>query len=75
MFFRPGVNMRKTNLFNIKLNFLIAFASGVLLGCVRTQGTLNIKGNVIDESTKAGIPWKNIIVQGLINDNNKSEPI
>jgi len=75
MFFRPWVNMRKTNLFNIKLNFLIAFASGVLLGCVRTQGTLNIKGNVIDESTKAGIPWKNIIVQGLINDNNKSEPI
>lgn len=67
--------MRKTNIFNIKFFILIALASGVLTGCVNTEGTLKIKGKVLDESTKTGIPWKNIIVQGLVNSNDKSEPI
>ena len=75
MFFRPMVNMRKTNLVNIRFFIFIAFASGVLTGCVNTEGTLKIKGKVLDESTKTGIPWKNIIVQGLVNSNNKSETI
>ena len=75
MFFRPSVNMRKTNLVNIKFFILIAFASGLLIGCVNTQGTLKISGKVLDESTKKGIPWKNIIVQGVVDSNNKSEPI
>jgi hypothetical protein len=47
----------------------------VLTGCVNTEGTLKIKGKVLDESTKTGIPRKNIIVQGVVNSNNKSEPI
>jgi hypothetical protein len=67
--------MRKTNSFNIKFLILIAFASGVLSGCRNTEGTLKIKGRILDESTKTGIPWKNIIVQGVIIQNNKSEPI
>ena len=67
--------MRKTNLVYIKFLIFIAFTSGVLLACVNTEGTLKIKGKVLDESTKTGIPWKNIIVQGLVNSNNKSEPI
>ena len=75
MFFRQLVNMRKTNLVKIKFLILIAFASGVLIGCVNTEGALKIKGKVSDESTKTGIPWKNIIVQGLVNSNNKLEPI
>jgi hypothetical protein len=75
MFFRPEASMRKTNLGNIKFFFIIAFSSGVLIGCNKTEGTLNIKGTVIDESTKAGIPWKNIIVQGLRTNNDKSEAI
>jgi hypothetical protein len=67
--------MRKTNLINTKFFIFIAFASGVLTGCVNTEGTLKIKGKVLDESTKTGIPRKNIIVQGVVNSNNKSEPI
>ena len=67
--------MRKTNLVSIKFFIFIAFASGVHIGCVNTEGTLKIKGKVLDESTKTGIPWKNIIVQGLVNSNNILEPI
>jgi hypothetical protein len=67
--------MRKTNLVNIKFFIFIAFASGMLTGCVDTVGTLQIKGKVLDESTKTGIPWKNIIVQALINKNNELDPI
>jgi hypothetical protein len=67
--------MRKTKLGNIKFFIFIAFASGVLTGCINTEGTLQIKGKVLDESTKTGIPWKNLIVQGLVNSNNKIEPI
>ena len=61
----------------VLINFLIftAVASGVLTGCVNTEGALKIKGKVVDESTKSGIPWKNIIVQGLADRDNKSEPI
>jgi hypothetical protein len=67
--------MRKTNLINIRLFIFIASISGVLIGCVNTEGTLKIKGKVLDESTKTGIPWKNIIVQGVVNCDNKLEPI
>jgi hypothetical protein len=66
--------MRKTHLVNTKFFLFIAFTSGVITGCVNTEGTLEIKGKVLDESTKTGIPWKNIIVQGLVNINNKLEP-
>jgi hypothetical protein len=58
-----------------KLFIFIAFASGILAGCVKTEGTLAIKGIVIDASTKKGIPWKNIIVQGLADSNNRPIPI
>ena len=71
--------MRKTLLFNIKLFIFIAFASGVLTGCdnVNTEGILEIKGKVLDEDKKTGIPRKNVIVQGLVSskNNNKLVPI
>ena len=67
--------MRKTNLVYIKFFIFIAFASGVLIKCVNTEGILIIKGKVLDEITKTGIPWKNIIVQGVVDSDNKSEPI
>jgi hypothetical protein len=67
--------MRKANLANIKFFICIAFVWGVLTGCLKTEGTLKIKGKVIDESTKTGIPWKNIIVQGLVYSNNKLKAI
>ena len=67
--------MRNTSLVNIKFFIFIAFASGVLTGCVNTEGTIKIKGKVLDENTQMGIPWKNIIVQGLVNHNDNLEPI
>jgi hypothetical protein len=74
MFFRPQVKMRKTD-FNITFFILFALASGVLMGCLNTEGNLKMKGKVLDEKTKTGIPWKNIIVQGIVSGNDKSEPI
>lgn len=67
--------MRKTNLVKIKFFIFIALALGVLTGCVYTEGTLEIKGKVLDEGSKTGIPSKNVIVQGLVNINDKLEPI
>ena len=75
MFVRQLDDMRKTNLVNIKFFIFIVFASAVLTGCVNTEGTLKIKGRVLDECTKTGIPRKNIIVQGLVHINNKLVPI
>ena len=60
----------------MKIIINIAFAMGILLtGCVNTEGTLYIKGKVIDEYTKAPIPGRNIIVQGLVVSNNSLVPI
>jgi len=67
--------MRKTNSVNIKFFIFIALASGVLTGCLNTDGTINLKGKVLDERTETGIPWNNIIVQGLVNNNNILVPI
>jgi hypothetical protein len=67
--------MRKTNLTDISLYLFVAFAWGVLTGCVNTEGTLKINGKVVDERTKTGIPWKNILVQGLINSDTITEPV
>lgn len=54
----------------------ILLATGILLiGCVNTEGIIKIKGKVIDESTRAQIPWRDIFVQGLVVSNNKLEPI
>jgi hypothetical protein len=73
-FFRSP-DMRKTDFTKIKLLIFIAFASGALAGCINTQGKLLIEGKVLDESTKTGIPRKNIIVQGLVESNNKLVPV
>jgi hypothetical protein len=67
--------MRKTNFVNVKFFFFIAFASGVLNGCVSTEGTLEIKGKVIDDYTKKEIPRRNIIIQGLLQSNEKLIPV
>jgi hypothetical protein len=51
--------------------FLYAFAAGILTGCVHTAGNQKIKGKVIDESTKTGIPGKTVIIQAVRNLNGK----
>jgi len=68
--------MRKTKLVSFNLFIFIPFALIVLQGCnVNTEGTLIIKGKVLDEITKTGIPWKDIIVQGLVDTDTKTEPV
>jgi hypothetical protein len=60
----------------IKFIFYITFSAGILLiGCVNTEGTLEIKGRVIDECTKEKIPGRDIILQGLVESNNSLVPI
>ena len=53
----------------------IAFSFGLLLaGCLNTEGTLEIKGKVIDEYTKKQIPGRDIIVQGLVRSGEELVP-
>jgi hypothetical protein len=60
----------------MKFIIYIALTLGMLLaGCLKTEGILEIKGKVVDESTKAQIPWRNIIVQGLVENNDILVPI
>ena len=61
---------------NIKLlHIYITFTSGLLLiGCLNTEGTLEIKGKVIDEYTKMQIPRRDIIVQGLVKSDKELVP-
>jgi hypothetical protein len=65
--------MRETNINNLSHFILVAFASLVLIGCVNTDGILKLEGKVTDEGTGAGIPWKHIIVHGLVVINDKFE--
>jgi hypothetical protein len=69
-------NAKPYYLFLKKFFINIAFATIILLiGCVNTEGILKIKGKVIDEYTKVSIPGREIIVQGLLESNNKLVPI
>jgi hypothetical protein len=60
----------------IKFFIYITFSAEVLLtGCINTEGTLEIKGKVIDEYTKVQLPGREIIVQGLADCNKKLVPV
>jgi hypothetical protein len=60
----------------MKFFIYIALAVGILLtGCINTEGKIKIKGKVIDECTRAQIPRRDVYVQGLVERNNKLEPI
>jgi hypothetical protein len=75
--FQAIVKFAKTdNAIIIKFLIYIIFSAGILLiGCVNTEGNLEIKGKVIDEYTKVKIPGRDIIVQGLVGENNILVPI
>lgn len=54
---------------NIKSQHIITFAVGlVLTGCLNTEGTLEIKGEIIDDLTRMQIPGRDVIVQGLVKN-------
>jgi hypothetical protein len=55
---------------------LIVFVTCIpVMGCVNTEGTLNIKGKVLDENTKVLIPRRTIIVQALVGSSDKLLPV
>jgi hypothetical protein len=61
---------------NLLIAFCIVFVMGVpLTGCLNTEGNIEIKGNVSDEFTNAPIPYKSVIVKGLVRRNEKFEPL
>ncbi len=42
----------------------------LLTGCIRTEGTLELKGKTIDEKTRVLIPGKEIIIQAQVKSDN-----
>ncbi len=64
---------KRGNLIIIIVFIYITFS--ILIGCMDTEGSLEIKGKVIDEYTKAEIPGREIIVQGLLKFNEKIMPV
>ncbi|MGE5420283.1 MAG: hypothetical protein ACM3UT_08870 [Chloroflexota bacterium] len=53
-----------------KLNAVLVCV--LFIGCVNTEGELEIKGMVSDEKTGTGIPGRNVIVQGIMQINERS---
>jgi len=52
----------------------ILIVTGALLGgCIRTEGTLRIKGKVIDDLTGVSVPGREIIIKGLVETNERNE--
>jgi hypothetical protein len=51
----------------IVITLLYAFTMAILIsGCINTEGTLKLQGKVLDERTKKGIPFRKVMVQGLL---------
>jgi hypothetical protein len=68
--------MESISLVISKFFIYITSATGVfLIGCINTEGTLDIQGKVIDDYTKTEIPCRGIIIQGLLESNEKLIPI
>ena len=60
----------------MKYNRILAFAFSVLLsGCNNTVGTLELKGKVVDESTKTAIPGISVMIEALDQGNDQSANI
>jgi len=45
-------------------SFIITPACAILFGCAQTEGTLDIHGKIIDESTNKSIPNRKVIIKG-----------
>lgn len=57
-------------------SFFASFLLGVLFtGCVSTEGTVEISGKILDDYTGSGIPFRDVIVEGLLADNEKKTGI
>lgn len=70
--FLIGIKVSQPMLRKTSIRF-IAFVFGILLsGCNNTVGTIELKGKVVDESTKAAIPNLSVMVEALDEINDKS---
>lgn len=58
--------------FLLLTNFLVLV---LLLGCNNTEGTISIKGKVIDEYSNEPIPLRKVIIQGLVVKDDNLVPI
>ena len=67
--------MRKSYFFKPHFFIFIIYVVATLSGCLRTEGRIKLKGQIIDESTKAGIPWKSVIILSLENLSDTTKPI
>jgi hypothetical protein len=63
------------NKFKFYCNHLTIILSCLAFGCVNTEGNLDIEGNVKDEYTNSEIPYRNMIVQGVLKRNEKPQTI
>lgn len=61
--------MRNSSLFHV----FFSFALGLLTGCVNTEGTLYLKGKVVDSKTNRMLPGRDIIVKGLLYNSDEEE--
>lgn len=53
------------------VTFITFISCSILTGCLQTEGTLEISGKVLDESTKDAIPFRKAIIKGWCFDDNK----
>jgi len=53
------------------LSILIYTIFFVLTGCISTEGTVELEGNVYDIQTKVSVPCRKVIIQGFVSSNQK----
>jgi len=54
----------------------IAFVTVLLfMGCIDTEGTLDLKGKVLDEETKVTIPRRKVIIQAFTEGDDNKTPV
>lgn len=60
----------------MKSTVYITLLTGIFFtGCVNTVGKLDLKGKITDESTDLPIPGRNVIIQGLVLNDQKLVPV
>jgi hypothetical protein len=50
----------------IRLYILFPLVYSILTACTNPEGTLELKGKVVDDFTKKGIPFREVIIEGLV---------
>ena len=78
-FFFIFLSLDETSVFHLnslKMKTSLILAASVcfmLIGCLQTEGTIDINGKILDDQTKELIPYRKVVIQGLVYDD--IEPI